>query len=212
MALLTYDIMALRPGPKPKNLTGKRVGHLTVIHPTGKRSKCGLIWLVQCDCGKKLERTAACLLAKPRRKGQIPRSCGCYGKRNRSPKYKGVGDLSSTKFRGIMARAKHRGLAFKITIQYAWRLFLKQQKRCALTGTIITLSPSSTASGASTASIDRINSHRGYVRGNVQWVHSTINFMKNSLSDPEFIVWCTHVARYHGAEFGKGTKEEPHLY
>jgi hypothetical protein len=210
---LTYDSLALKPGPKPKDLTGKRIGHLSVIRPTGKRTRYGLVWLVRCDCGKELEYTPAYLLSRPRRKSQIPRSCGCYGKRNRSPKYKGAGDLSSTKFRGIMAGAKHRDLPFRITIQYAWALFLKQKKLCALTGAPITLSPSRVDAGASTASLDRIDSSKGYICGNVQWVHVTINLMKSSLRESEFVSWCRQVSKYaYGKEFGLGTEKEPWLY
>jgi len=73
--------------------------------------------------------------------------------------------------------------------------------------------PSSMAEGASTASLDRIDSSKGYVRGNIQWVHIAINFMKHSLPEEEFIRWCCLVAQYrgkssvvHGADFGRGQK------
>jgi hypothetical protein len=38
--------------------------------------------------------------------------------------------------------------------------------------------------------LDRIDSSQGYVSGNVQWVHTIINFMKTSLPQREFIRWC----------------------
>lgn len=34
------------------------------------------------------------------------------------------------------------------------------------------------------------------IEGNVQWVHKTINIMKQSLSDEEFIQYCRTVAKY----------------
>jgi len=216
VALLTYATMLTKPGPKPKDLTGMVFGHLTAVRPTGKRTRQGVVWVVRCQCGKELERVASALLSKPRRPSQIPASCGCFGKRNRSPKYKGVGDLSSTKFRGIMAKAKQRGIPFGIPIEYAWKLFLAQDKRCSLTGILLTLSPSSVEVGASTASLDRIDSSKGYVPGNVQWVHVAINFMKHSLPLKEFVDWCCRVAAHtgmaYGKEFGKGTEKEPWLY
>jgi hypothetical protein len=46
-----------------------------------------------------------------------------------------------------------------------------------------------------TASLDRIDSSKGYVEGNVQWVHKRINIMKNDLSDSEFIEWCRVVSK-----------------
>jgi len=196
VGLLTYQTMEMKPGPKPKDLTGMRFGHLVVLQPTGERTLQGIVWMTKCDCGEYFERVSATLLSKPRRPNQIPQSCGCYGKRNRSPKYKGVGDLSSTKFRSIKARAKHRGQAFEITIDYAWELFVTQEKRCSLTGTLLTLSPSRVDKGASTASLDRIDSSKGYLTGNVQWVHVDINFMKNSLPLKNFVELCCKVAQH----------------
>lgn len=45
-----------------------------------------------------------------------------------------------------------------------------------------------------TASLDRIDSSRGYVEGNVQWVHKDVNFMKQALSQERFVELCTLVA------------------
>lgn len=179
-----------------RDVVGEEFGYLTAVRPTEERTRYGVIWLVKCRCGNEKKMALSDLVKKPRREGQMPRSCGCYRKRNRSPKYKGVGDLSSTKFRGIMAKAKRRGLPFAITIEYAWELFLKQNKRCALTGMPLSLSPSSMEIGASTASLDRIDSAKGYEIGNVQWVHVTLNFMKTSLSQSAFIEWCGRVSDY----------------
>lgn len=57
------------------------------------------------------------------------------------------------------------------------------------------MSPSSMAAGASTASLDRKDSTKGYVPGNTQWVHLVINDMKSDFSQQEFVDWCTLVAR-----------------
>lgn len=183
-------------GSMAKDLTGQRFGMLTAARPSGEVTRYGVVWIVRCDCGNEIEKVASDLCRKPKREGQMPQSCGCFRKRNRSPKYKGVGDLSSTKFRGIMARAKHRDIPFKITIRQAWNLFLKQERKCALTGVLLTLHPSSVEEGANTASLDRIDSSKGYVKGNIQWVHVAINFMKHSLPEEEFVHWCCAVAKH----------------
>lgn len=39
-------------------------------------------------------------------------------------------------------------------------------------------------------SLDRIDSRLGYVTGNVQFVCSVVNVMKNKLEEPEFIRMC----------------------
>lgn len=48
-----------------------------------------------------------------------------------------------------------------------------------------------------TASIDRIDNSKGYVEGNVQWVHKEINKMKFTKSDIDFVHFCTLVADHN---------------
>lgn len=208
MALLAR---AGKPGPKARDLSGEVFGHLTVLH-LHHLSRQGPVWLCRCRCGKDLEVTTGNLMTAPKRSGQKPKSCGCVG-RNRKPYYPPVGDLSHAKFYNLMKGAERRNVAFDITIQYAWRLFLKQGRRCAYTGIPLTMdSSSSLKAGATTASLDRIDSSKGYIRGNVQWVHVTINFMKQALPDKDFVTWCVRVAEHAGKEFGLGTEKEPWLY
>lgn len=185
-------------GPRPKDIRGLKFGMLTAIEPTGKRNHYGIVWRALCDCGNEVERGASELIRKPRRLTQVPKNCGCYRKVNRSLKYKGIGDLSSTYFRRVKSGAKQRGLPFEITIGQAWGLFVAQGGRCALTGLRLKLNPSSMVAGSSTASLDRIDSTKGYVKGNIQWVHVTINFMKYSLPEEEFIRWCHLVIKHRG--------------
>lgn len=44
-----------------------------------------------------------------------------------------------------------------------------------------------------TASIDRIDSSKGYIKGNIQIVHKTLNKMKLNMRDEEFIAICEEV-------------------
>lgn len=41
-----------------------------------------------------------------------------------------------------------------------------------------------------TASLDRIDSSKGYLENNVQWVHKDINWMKQDYSHEEFLQYC----------------------
>lgn len=179
-----------------KNLRGITCGYLKALRPTGEISKRGdVIWLVRCRC-KKLLRMAATAFSRKTKRGKLVgvRSCGCYARTTRSPRYKGVGDLSSTRWRNVLIHARRKKLEVTISIEYAWQLFLKQGKRCALTGVPLVMSPKSMKAGASTASLDRIVSSRGYTPGNVQWVHVLINDMKSDFTQREFIDWCRLVA------------------
>jgi len=48
----------------------------------------------------------------------------------------------------------------------------------------------------STASVDRIDSNKGYIKGNVQFVHKDINLMKNVLNIEYFIEMCKKIAKH----------------
>lgn len=57
---ITYDKTLISPKEVclSNRLVGKRFGHLTVLHDTGKREYRSVIWLCQCDCGRTKEVTS----------------------------------------------------------------------------------------------------------------------------------------------------------
>lgn len=101
-----------------------------------------------------------------------------------------VGEMSAGFWSRIKSNAKQKGREFNITPEYVWELFLKQDKKCALSGILLNLKTIYHV----TASLDRIDSNIGYVEGNVQWVHKEINMMKNNMTDNDFINFCCSVA------------------
>jgi hypothetical protein len=44
-----------------------------------------------------------------------------------------------------------------------------------------------------TASLDRVDSSKGYIQGNIQWIHKRLNWMKGDMSELEFRQWCKRV-------------------
>lgn len=72
--------------------------------------------------------------------------------------------------------------------------------RCALSGRPLVYAtyPVSGNTSNVTASLDRIDSTKGYVKGNVQWVDKWVNQFKMDLTDDEVIALCCDVARYRG--------------
>lgn len=44
-------------------------------------------------------------------------------------------------------------------------------------------------------SIDRIDSSKGYLRDNVQFVCDIVNRMKSDMSLPELLFWCGNILR-----------------
>lgn len=113
--------------------------------------------------------------------------------------WKGYEEIAGTNWTYYRKGALSRGFEFNITIEYAWELFLKQERKCALSGqnigfNIKTGSLSRYGYQKNTASLDRIDSKKGYIEGNVQWLHKDINKLKSNLDEKEFIRLCTLVS------------------
>jgi hypothetical protein len=84
--------------------------------------------------------------------------------------------------------AKRRQIEFAITEKDIEAAFVSQNGRCPLSGVEIDF-----AGRRGTASLDRIDSSRGYVPDNIQWVHKTVNLMKGQLPQDLFISLCREI-------------------
>lgn len=104
-------------------------------------------------------------------------------------------------FNSIICSAKKRELSFSLTLDYIWTLFEKQKGRCALSGLEIRFHKPGERYTSQTASLDRIDSSKGYEKNNVRWVHKTINIMKLDLEDKDFVYLCKHIAHYNKGKF-----------
>ena len=120
--------------------------------------------------------------------------CKECSKKDRFKKdYRGIGELSGahiTRIKSALVR-KTKTLAFRVSKTYLWKLFLKQDQRCALSDFPIILSKKISNT---TASLDRIDSSKGYIKGNVQWIHKDINKMKMNFNQQYFIDTCKLIA------------------
>jgi hypothetical protein len=79
--------------------------------------------------------------------------------------------------------AKKKGTPFKISFDHVCHLLSKQQGRCAYSGQPLEFAPNSN----NLVSIDRINSNKGYIYGNVQLITADINYAKNDMSHDRFL-------------------------
>ncbi len=179
------------------DLTGHRFGRLIVLEraPNSTSAKPKVMWKCQCDCGNQK------VTANKTLKSGSCRSCGCLklesdlrhqGKG--SHRWSGCGDIPGMHWNSVKHNAHTRGISFDITIQDAWAQFQKQKGGCTYTGLPLVFGNSRAVE--TTASLDRINSDQGYTPSNIQWVHKTIQLMKNILGDQEFIHWCHAVAKF----------------
>ena len=85
--------------------------------------------------------------------------------------------------------AETRGIEFAVSFDYLADVLIEQDFQCALSG-----EPLDAMELKNNASLDRIDSALGYVEGNVQWVTSEINMMKQAYSQERFIEVCKSVA------------------
>jgi len=164
-------------------------------------------WMkVRCDCGN-LGRESLRKLQQGLRKTCGKKGCPHFHKvrqtNGRSGNFTGYEEIYGSRWDLWKINAHKRGLVFNITPKYAWELFIKQERKCVLTGVVLEFGTS--WNRKSTASLDRINSSKGYVAGNIQWVHKQINVMKRSSSDEDFIEWCKLVVNNQRTTANKRT-------
>jgi len=174
-----------------QHLIGTRIGSLQIQSSVIKNKRTFLN--CKCDCG------TTKLMAGYHVKSGNCNSCGCKsakttGKQN--PTYTGYEDISGTLWNHIIDGAKTRNLELTIDIKYAWNIFLKQNRKCALSGIELKFNKNFSVRDGN-ASLDRIDSSKGYICGNVQWIAKTLNRMKGKLTDEEFIKWCHLVANHN---------------
>jgi hypothetical protein len=174
-----------------KRYIGKEVGVfkiLSVIEPDNKTYKGKVLCNV---CGQTSTRRLTTSHLKSLG------SCGCKGPSNKDY----VGEISASLWNEIKShkgRTSRQGMEFTITRQDAWKMFLKQERRCTYTGQRLSMPRKRESKGKyykeGNASLDRIDSSKGYIPGNIQWVDKKINIMKNKLSEEWFLHLCKLVA------------------
>jgi hypothetical protein len=174
-------------GNTPTNLIGKKIGHLTVQKLSNKKNKHNSVWTCLCDCGKTIDIISSNLMS-----GET-NSCGCYRSGSKHYMWKGYEEISGGHFNGIKQRALDNKIEFSISIEYIWQVFLDQDRKCKLSGISLYLGPGKKRN----ASLDRIDSSKGYTKENVQWVHKDINKMKQNLKEEYFIRMCEYVTKHN---------------
>lgn len=93
----------------------------------------------------------------------------------------------NTKYTGVLKfmaetlkRVRRRDPSHNLTVEYLLDLWDTQHERCAISNIPIQIDA---IDYVRMASLDRIDSEKGYVQGNVQYVSCSINFAKSTMSD-----------------------------
>lgn len=118
---------------------------------------------------------------------------------NEEPSVNGI-TIPSAQYRRVIRQAKERGIYYdkKLKKKILFDIYLKQSKKCALSGLDICFAKNTFGSthGETTASLDRIDGLKGYIMSNIQWVHKKVNIMKNNLTEERFVELCKMVSDY----------------
>ncbi len=96
-------------------------------------------------------------------------------------------------FNKFKISAAYRNIDFEITMDDVADLINKQNFKCSLSGWDISF-PETGIPSKCDASIDRIDSNKGYFVDNIQITHKTINMIKNKYDNDFFIYVCKSVA------------------
>ncbi len=187
-----------------QKILGSKFGKLTIIEdatPHGRTSYSKF----QCDCGNEIILPTFSVVGN----GKYQRKCcGCeniyikhrFSRGISSPHYKGYKELSGRYWSSLQKGAQTRGLPFDITMEYAYSILEQQNFKCSLSNMSIKLEPSAIKkqhnNKLQTASLDRIDDNKGYIKDNIQWIHKELQSLKMNLTETQFLTWCHKISEY----------------
>jgi len=179
---------------KKLNVIGEKYGKLVIFQEHSTTRNGHRRFSCQCECGN----TTNVLLTHLRQGNTM--SCGCdipIGKAHKQ--WNGIGEMSGAFWYDHIIKSsngnkKRRKIELNITKEYVWELFLKQNKKCALSGIILKF-PERAKDKSWTASLDRIDNCKGYIEGNVQWLHKDVNMLKRTYSQKYLIELCKLITK-----------------
>ena len=125
------------------------------------------------------------------KKKQVCRSCKWEDRYKNSNK----GGIPVSWFTKFKTGAKARNIEFSLSIEDVVDILEVQSYKCALSG--VDLSFQTKRGKIHRASIDRIDSSKGYFKDNIQIVDKDINKMKLDHSQEYFISLCKRIAEYN---------------
>lgn len=173
----------------------KKFGKLTILETWTDKEKKRAFCKCVCDCKNIIEYTrldaiksfkmVSCKSCSKR--GMAKKNFGCG-----NPSWKGVGKIGRSFYNTYKYGAKKRNIEFSVSHEYISELFDKQNQKCALSGILLIVGKFRGA--GTTASLDRIDSSKGYIEGNVQWIHKDVNFIKREYDQEYFLDLCFKIS------------------
>ena len=152
-----------------------------------RNSRNALEYFCECSCGNRRWFEKAELI-NPNRSFACHSCAGKTRKEAVTLRNGRVGELTLTRYNKLKKSAIKRGYSFEVSIDFLWNLFLNQRHICAITGDYI--------KSLSKASLDRIDSSKGYTEDNVQWVTYQANVSKHTMSMDSLYEFCRKVLNH----------------
>lgn len=171
---------------------------------------------VICDnCNTPFEKAISEIKRTEAKGGKHYCSLSCLGEANTKNlgTWLGKGDVSRFKgktqrdqytgFREFIRRARKRKNLGDLTLSDLLELWNKQNGTCPYTGIQLKLPEARKKHQMfEMASLDRIDSEKPYEKGNVVFVSTPINYMKNTMTEEETIVFCKKIAYFWNNKTG----------
>lgn len=176
------------------DLTGQTFGELYVLNKFSSVKK-KVRWLVQCKhCDKVYDISTDVVKRNINGCSECTRANSPRG--NQSGSWLGGTYIPSIFISNVRRSAAKRDIPFDLTIEQLDLIWSLQDGKCAYTNRELSLDPST-----STASLDRIDSSKGYVADNVQFVHKSVNIMKWALPENEFLQFIKEIYEFRVNEW-----------
>lgn len=183
------------------DMVEKRFGKLVIISQAQNDINNNIRWNCKCDCGE-----TKVIQGAPLRHNRV-KSCGCLtaeSARKRATgrikskhiSWKGYGDISGEHFTKVKYNAIKRNIPFDVTIKDMWTQFLKQNRICALSGIPLQFN-SRQGMFDGNASLDRIDSSKGYTIDNIQWIDKNLQHVKGNMLEIDLFKWVKLIYDYH---------------
>jgi hypothetical protein len=166
---------------KSENLIGQKFGKLTVISSAGKNQYGIYLWNCICDCDVNGDKKV--IVCGSNLKNGNTKSCGCIRRKLK----KGQAALNSL-FSNYKVKAKKKGIIFELDIETFKFLTQKDCIYCGKKPCNISNAPNSKDKYIYTG-IDRVDSSKGYIEGNVVPACRQCNQAKSDFTLEEHYTW-----------------------
>ena len=174
------------------DLIGQKFGSLTVVCKDHVGKDRGVIWKCQCDCGETRLYTTRVL-----KNGKFT-MCGRCSSLERHPQ----GQVPQRSlYNSYKSGANHRKLVFRLSMGVFLHLTSQPCYYCGALPAQIAVNRLDSTDHYTYNGIDRMDSSKGYIEGNIVSCCFQCNYGKRQLSPEEYIEHCQKVVDYR-----KGSK------